>query len=138
MDADEAVARMRAELVEDAPTIVHKYDTCSLHGVRLRMRTEHVWFQVIPERVERVVGFRAFVDPETVVMVSSIVADMREHVRTPFDIARWCVPRGITLHDLGIVSWLFPLEVHLRRGPTETVVDVMVFSEDAPDAAKFS
>lgn len=136
---DEAVARLRSELVEDAPPVSLRVDDAvMLHGVRVVMRSSEVAFDVEPQRVENVLGFRAFVDPDELVLVSSLVADMRERVKDAFDIARWCVPRGYAFCPLGLVSWLFPLKIRLRRGPNVTTVDVVVVTQDAPDAARLT
>jgi hypothetical protein len=139
-DVDEAVARLRTELVEDAPPVVRILDyDYSIHAIRIRMRSRQVSLCVTPNGIEHVMGVRAFIDPiDTIVMVESIVADMRERVSVPFDIARWCVPRSYATFDLGLVSWLFPLEMRLRRADGEPVVDIMVVTIAAPDAAKFT
>ena len=133
---DRAVSAARLDLVEDAPSTSHPLGTThALHVVRLRLRGREVSFRVMPAGVERVVGFRAFVDADAVVVVTSIVADMRERVRDPFDITRWVVRRGYAHHAMGLVSWLFPLEVTLeRRSDGDPVVDVVVVTEIAVDA----
>lgn len=136
---DDAVNSLRAELVADAPSVYRRVDdTRSIHAIRLAMRAADYSFRIHPTAPERVLGVRAFVEPESLVMVTSIVADMREHVRTPFDIARWCIPRGFFFEPLGLLSWLFPLEISLRRGHDMCTVDVVVVTQDATDAAKLS
>ena len=133
---DEAVAIARAELVEDAPSSCHVLDdTHFFHVVRLHMRARVVGFRVLPAAVERIVGFRVFLEPEGVVVVTSLVADMRERVRDPFDIAKWITPKNYVVHDLGLISWLFPLEVTLERRSAEpVVVDFVVVTEASTDA----
>lgn len=132
---DETVAFARLNLVEDAPATSQPLGTTyAFHIVRLHLRGREVSFRVTPEGVERIVGFRAFVDSDAVVMVTSLIADMRERVRDPFDISRWVVPRGFVRHEMGLVSWLFPLEIYLqRRTDGDPVVDIVVVTEIAED-----
>jgi len=134
---DAALTLARVELVENAPPL--RWDigessaTHALYAVRLRLLANRVEFEVVPQRIERVIGFRAFVDDTVEVAVVSVVADMREHVRVPFDLTRWAVARGYTPYDMGLVSWLFPLTVVLERRVGEPLLDVMVVTENSPD-----
>jgi len=134
---DETIALARLDLVEDAPSTCHAFgSTHALHVVRLRLRARTVSFRVPPTGVERIIGFRAFVEPaDSVVVVTSVIADMRERIRYPFDIMRWTTSHGYVSHALGLVSWLFPLEVSLeRRSDGDPVVDIIVVTEVTPDA----
>ena len=133
---DETIASARLDLVEDAPSVCHPIGAHAIHVVRLRLRARTVSFRVLPTGVERIIGFRAFVDPsESVVIVTSVIADMRERIRHPFDITRWTTTHGYASHALGLMSWLFPLEVSLeRRSDGDPVVDIVVVTEVTPDA----
>lgn len=132
---DETVAFARLNLVEDAPATSHPLGTThAFHIIRLHLRGRDVSFRVTPEGVDRIVGFRVFIESDAVVVVTSLVADMRERVRIPFDVTRWVVPRGYVRHEMGLVSWLFPLEVVLqRRSDGDPVIDVVVVTEIAED-----
>lgn len=125
-------------LVEDAPAVRHEIGASHvLHAVRLRMRSRGLTFYVYPNAVELVLGFRVVVVPDDAdVEVTSVVANMREHVSKPFDLTRWSVPSGYVVAELGLISWLFPLEMSLRRVGPEALVDVFVVSENVSDAGK--
>jgi hypothetical protein len=135
---DETVEFARIDLVENAPSTYHGLGLHAFHIVRLRLRARDTRFKIVPQGVESVIGFRAFVDHDAAILVTSIVADMRECVRDPFDVMRWVVPKGFAPYDLGLVSWLFPLEIGLRSYHGEPLIDVVVVTASAPGAAKLS